>query len=99
MLLPLTSTILFNSVQHRCVAHAYVKFMKSICFSDQVIGKIKATSFGHLYKLPKCIVPSSDLNALVSQCNGDGCFLLGKNNYDFTVNDIKEILNIPNGIC
>ena len=71
--------------------------MKSICFSDQVIEKIKATSFGHLYDLPKCIVPSSDLNALVSQYNGDRCFSLGENNFEFTVDDFKEILNIPNG--
>ena len=79
LLLLISSTNLFHSDQHRCVAHAYVKFMKDK-FNDQVVLKIKATAFGHLFDLSKCIVPTTDFHALVSQYDGDSCFVLGETN-------------------
>ena len=84
------------TAQVRCVSLAYVKFMKTISLSEEVVRRIKETPSSHFYEMPVNKIAINELDALLSQYVGNGCFILGDTTYEFKVRHIEVILGIPN---
>ena len=73
-----------------------IRFLKVNKLSDVVVEKIKKTVFGHFWDIPLCKIINSDLDVLISKYLGENYFLLGGERCNFYVDNIVEILQIPN---
>ena len=83
------------SDQHRCVPYALIRFLKFNDLSEEVIEKIKCTSFSHFLDMPLCKVVNKDLDIIISKYVGKGQFLIGKEKMKFNPDDIAKILDLP----